>query len=513
MTSPVNRRDFVAGLGSLGILSGLGDFRFLQNLPPLSAQDVQGDPRMVQLLPDIEPLVRLIEETPRERLIQEAARRVRQGTSYQEMLSALKLAGVRGIQPRPVGYKFHAVLVVNSAHLASMAAQDQDRWLPLFWGLDNFKESQARNERQGNWRMSSVSADRLPPAHQAHQRFTEAMDNWDVDAADVAVAAFVRNAGATEVIETFWRYGCRDFRDIGHKAIFVANSWRALQTMGWRHAEPVMRSLAYALLAHEDGNPAQRNDERDQPFRDNLRRVAQIRDNWRQGRLDADAVPDLLATLRTGNPGESCEGVIRVLNNNIHPAVIWDALFLRAGELLMQQPGIIGIHCVTTVNALFYGFQTSGNDETRQLLMLQAAAFLPMFRETMRSRNPRLREDLRIDTLEPLDLNENGAEGIQEFLADISTDRMRAARKTLALLQEDTTNRAQTLMAGARRLIFNKGNNSHDYKFSSAALEDFYHATPRWRERFLATSMFNLRGTGHRDNQLSDRIRDALNPS
>ena len=47
------------------------------------------------------------------------------------------------------------------------------------------------------------------------------------------------------------RYGARDFRDIGHKAIYVANAWRTLQTIGWQHAEPVLRSLAYALLDHE----------------------------------------------------------------------------------------------------------------------------------------------------------------------------------------------------------------------------------------------------------------------
>ena len=62
----------------------------------------------------------------------------------------------------------------------------------------------------------------------------------------------------------------------------------------------------------------------------------------------------------------------------------------------------------------------------------------------------------------------------------------------------------------ARRLVFLKGNNSHDYKFSSAALEDFYHATPAWRNRFLATSMFNLKGAGDADNALVQRTRAAL---
>ncbi len=30
------------------------------------------------------------------------------------------------------------------------------------------------------------------------------------------------------------RYGCRDFRSIGHKAIYVANAWRTLNTVGWQ---------------------------------------------------------------------------------------------------------------------------------------------------------------------------------------------------------------------------------------------------------------------------------------
>jgi len=58
----------------------------------------------------------------------------------------------------------------------------------------------------------------------------------------LSLAAWARTGGANEIYEAFWRYGARDFRDIGHKAIFVANSYRTLQTIGWRHAEPILRS-------------------------------------------------------------------------------------------------------------------------------------------------------------------------------------------------------------------------------------------------------------------------------
>ena len=69
-------------------------------------------------------------------------------------------------------------------------------------------------------------------------------------------------AGANEVYELFWRYGARDFRDIGHKAIYAANSYRTLQTIGWRHAEPV-RALAGLRPARtrRRRNPAKRDDD------------------------------------------------------------------------------------------------------------------------------------------------------------------------------------------------------------------------------------------------------------
>src|SRR5439155_19772192 len=126
------------------------------------------------------------------------AERIRGGTSYQQLLGAGMLGGVRGIRTRPVGFQLHAVLVVNSAHLAAQAARDQDRWLPLFWAIDNFKSSQARNRQVGDWVMPPVEDAQLPGAAQAAQRFRDAMDNWDEAGDDRAVAALARTAGANE---------------------------------------------------------------------------------------------------------------------------------------------------------------------------------------------------------------------------------------------------------------------------------------------------------------------------
>jgi hypothetical protein len=492
-----------------GAVAALGDFAFLDGLPAPAADK---DPDVRKLAPfssEIEPLVRLIEDTQRDKLLESIAAEVHKGTSYEQLLSAVFLAGVRGIQPRPVGFKFHAVLVINSAHLASQRAADKERWLPLFWAIDNFKSSQERNKNEGDWRMAPVEESKLPAPHEAKKRFVEAMDNWDEEGSDRAITTLARTAGAAEVYELFWRYGCRDFRDICHKAIYAANSWRTLQTIGWRHAEPVLRSLAYAQLDRGgNDNPAKHDYPADRPFRENEKRLADMEPLWKSERtISKEATTDLLAALRTASPSEGSAKVAELLKKGTHPASIWDGLFLMAGELIMRQPGIGGIHCITSMNALHFAYQTTASDKTRQLLMLQGAAFLPMFRQFMGGRGKF--SDKHIDTLEKAEVNADPAKAVEEIFATVSKDQTLAARKTLALLAGQQP-RFPALVTAAERLIFTKGRDSHDYKFSSAALEDYYHVTAPWRAPYAAISMFNLKGTGDDDNDLIRRTRAAL---
>jgi hypothetical protein len=433
--------------------------------------------------------------------------RIHSGTSYREVLTALLLAGVRNVQPRPdVGHKFHAVLVVNAAHLASINSPAEHRWLPVFWALDYFKEAQAQDAREGDWTMRPVDESAVPSATKARGAFVAAMDNWDEPAADAAVAALARSAGASEVYEILFRFGARDFRDIGHKAIFAANSLRTLNCIGWQYAEPVLRSLAYAMLQHEGGNPAKGDAAADRPGRKNLERLKRIRPDWLEGKADSAATVDLLATLRQASDDEVCDHVVDVLNRGVAPQSVWDAIFVGAGELLARQPGIVGIHTVTSANALRFAWGTVASDETRRLLLLQNAAFLTLFRQDMRRRGDL--KNLEIDRLAPAATSAGARPTVQEIFAGMDRDRLAAAGEVLAYLQDHP--QPKELIDAARVLVFLKGTNAHDYKFSSAALEDFHHVSPPWRNRYLATSVFNLRGSSEPDNDLVKRTRAAL---
>jgi hypothetical protein len=471
----------------------------------LSAAEAKLPTGAVQFRPDIEPLVRLLETTSRDSLLEEIGARIRSGLSYRDVLAALLLAGIRNVQPRPVGFKFHAVLVVNSAHLASIQSPDEHRWLPIFWALDYFKEAQAENQRQGDWTMSALNEAKLPPASRAEADFQTAMDAWDENAADAAAAALVRGSGLVESYELLFRYGCRDFRDIGHKAIYVANSWRALGSIGLEHAEPVVRSLTYALL-DRGGDDIHSDAPADRPIKRNRELAANFPANWQEGKLDSQATLELLTTLRDDSGDDSGKMVVELLNRGVAPQSIWDALFVGAEELLMRRPGIVALHAVTSTNALHFAYETTASDETRRLLLLQNAAFLPLFRQAMAGRGP-LKDD-RLDALELIHIDAESPAAVDEIFADIGDEPSTAAGKVLGYL--DGGGDPRRLIDAARLMVFLKGDNAHDYKFSSAVLEDYYHVSPEWRNRYLAASVFNLRGSKQPDNRLVERTRAAL---
>ena len=488
------RRRFLAT--TAGAFAGAGHFNFLAGLPRVSAAEANVAPDMVRFRPEMEPLVKLLSETPRERLLEEVAAAIKKGVTYNQLLTAVFLAGVRDVQPRPVGFKFHAVLVINSAHLAAQAARDDDRWLPLFWAMDQYKSSQAANVKEGNWHLPPVEESKVPPPHKARAAFIEAMEAWDAEAADAAIAGLGRCTGANDLFEIFARFGARDYRAIGHKAIYVANSYRALNTIGWQHAEPVLRSLTYALMAHEGENPAKRDAAEDHPGRRNKELAAKIRGEWLDGKTDDGAVTEMLATLRQANTDAAADKVVELLNKGIAPQSVWDALFAGANELLMRAPGIRSLHAVTTTNALHFAWKTSASDELRRWLLLQNASFLPTFRGEAGS-------GVEIDKFEPA-----AAGGLDEIFASVGKDNNAAAAKALAHLK--STGDAAAFHDMARRLIYLKGTDSHDYKFSSAALEDYSHISPQWRDRFLAASVFWFKGSSAPDSSLVQRTRAAL---
>jgi hypothetical protein len=485
---------------ALGLGASLAPWASLSTITPARAADMKVGPDAVRFRPEIEPVVRWIEETPRDRIFDKTVEELKQGLSYRDLLSGLFLAGVRNVRPHPVGFKFHAVLVVNSAHLLGQTAPIADRLLPLFWALDNFKGSQAQDIKEGDWTLNKVDEARLPKPDKARAEFVRAMDAWDEDAADIAIAGLCRNTGAAETMETIWRYAVRDQRDIGHKAIFAAQSWRTLQAIGWQHAEPVLRSLSHGLLdLGRDTRKVAIG-----PYETNLENIKKIRDDWTAGKPDADATRALLKTIRQATPEEASAEAVKMLNAGVSADSLWDAVILAGNEALMQKPGILAIHAVTSANALHFIYGASGNDANRRLALLQAVGWQPMFRD--RVKPP---DSAGIDAIESVKPESSGEEAVGEIFATINDNPNQAARKTVAYLEGGGS--TDLVFAAARRMIFHKGRDSHHYKFGAAAWEECVLASdPKWRAPLASAMMFYVPGARTPDSGLMKDAREAV---
>jgi hypothetical protein len=499
----VGRRQFLQSTSALGLGAGLGSWSLLRGITPAHAADLQVGPDAVRFRPEIEPVVRWIEETPRDRALEVAVAHLKDGLSYRDLLAGLFLAGIRNIKPRPVGFKFHAVMVMNSAHLLGQTAAAPDRLLPMLWALDNFKASQAQDIKEGDWTLNRVDEARLPSPGRARAELVRALEAWDSDAADVAIAALCRSAGAAEVMEPLYRFGVRDQRNIGHKPIFTMQCWRTLQTIGWQHAEPVLRSLVYGQLdLMSDARPVAVG-----PYEANLENARKIRDDWQVGKHDPSATRALLETMRQATPDDAPAEAVAALNRGVSPASLWDAVILAANETLMRAPNILALHAVTSANALHFIYGASGDDTTRRLALLQAVGWQPMFRGRIKPG-----EGPAIDALEPKAPETQGAEAVAEVFAVVDKNvesKATAAAKALGYL--NAGGETDLLFETARRMIFHKGRDSHDYKYGAAAWEECVLASDtRWRAPLAAAMMFNLPGAKTPDSPLMNRAREAV---
>ncbi len=498
----VPRRRFMGTAAAIGLGAELASWPALAAVTLLSGQDARVTPDMVRFRPEIEPIVRLIEETLRDDVIAVAVAELKKGLSYKNLFAGLFLAGIRNIKPRPVGFKFHAVMVMNSAHELGQTAPVQDRLLPMFWAFDNFKNSQAQDVKEGDWTLAPPST-QLPKPGQAREDFLRAMDRWDEEGADRAVTALVRSSGAAGVMEPIWRMAVRDQRDIGHKAIFAAQSWRTLQTIGWAHAEPVLRSVAFAML--DLGGMGGATPGPVGPYQANLATAAKIRPEWTLGRDDAGATRALLETLRHAAPEAAAAAAAAMLNSGVAPGSLWDAVMLSASELLMNSPGIIALHATTASNSLHYIYNASGDDTTRKLALLQAVGWQPLYRDRTKAQNP-----VAIDKLEPAGHGPTpGDEAVGEIFDAVSSDRRKAGELALDYIARG--GRASHVLDAARRLIFRKGRDSHDYKYAAALCEESLAAADHaWRAPMIAAAMAQFPGSKTPDSPLMIRAREAL---
>lgn len=493
---------------------------FLSTLGWLSracADDRAPTPDMVRFTPEIEPLVQKIESTPRESAVEMFADELKRGLSYRDALSALFLSGIRNVNPQPPGFDLHCVFVIFSSYQLALSAPTGTRLLPLFFALDDFKKAQASDSKKKvDFRLSAPSSS-LPSADKAKREFQTAMDEWDLERADRAITVMARALGEGEIIESLWEYGARDYRNIGHKAIYVANAVRTLDVIGWQHAEPVLRSLVRSLTDFGKDRIVNGYAFEDQCYRANVARadaaLANLPADWAGSVPNSAGALACLETLRHGTAADACDSVVHSLSNgSLKAPSIWDAICLDAGEQMLRQPGIFGIHTLTSANALHVGFQRSANPRTKLLLLLQATGWMAQFRRLMASPEGRLRGqpkgDLRITDLvgPPSPLDESGH--LESILEAAGSQPAEAARRAAGFGKSYPQSRL--FFQRAIPHVFLKAREIHEFKYPASALEEHASVSPMFKPYLLAAFVLYAPGAARPISPLMTRVQEAI---
>ncbi|MBI4910412.1 MAG: hypothetical protein HY820_42735 [Acidobacteria bacterium] len=477
----------------------------------LTRAQAEVTPDAVRFGTEMDPLVKRIEQTPRERCAEMAVEQLNAGVSYRQFLAALFLAGIRNVNPRPPGFAMHCVFVVHSAHLLGMEAPPDARLLPLFYTLDDFKASQDRDARQtaGDYTMREWKG-ALPPASRAAAEFTAGMEAWDLERAERAAASLARHGSLNAVFELFWKYGARDYRNIGHKAIYPANAYRTLQTIGWRHAEPVLRSVTLGILDFSREQKVNGYALDDQCLHVNTKHVkdsfAAMEPALQNGVSEETAVKAIVKAIRESAPNEACSSVAEGMRKGRYSAAsVWDAVHLAASELRMRSRGgasLASIHAVTSANGLHYGFQAAQDPHTRLFLLLQSVGWMGQFRAAA---NPANLRDCDITTVEA---EASQDKPVEETFAEMRTNADRASRLLLGVARDNTSR--QSFLNTALRHTVAKVSEVHYYKYLAALIEDAPQVSARWQPHVWAAAAYYVKGPGDGEPAWAKRAREAL---
>jgi hypothetical protein len=432
-------------------------------------------------LPDVAALARELSQLDLEAAFARLDELRRHGLTPHQALSAIFLAGITEIRPRPVGFKLHAVMMVASAHDIVRASPAREQWLPVFWNLGDMKRAQARDADEGDWRLAGRTAER---SNDPLADLEAATAGDDEEATDRASLAAFTACDADATFDALWPRAAGDYHNLGHKVIHAAQTRRALDQLGWSHGEPVLRALAYALIAKgEDRSRAS--------ARVSRMHVTKLPASWATGSSEPAAALAILRALRPLEAEAAVAAVAKASTDGASAATLFDAMRLRALELLLNRPSLLAVHGLTAVDAFATVLARSQRDDTRRFALLQCAAWLGHYRGDLRVGDG----SQRIDELEALPADAPPAR-VLELAAD---DRDVAIGHALHAAQ--TASGQAQLIEAARAVLVRKAQEHHDYKFAAAVFAQARAAHHELAPRLLAAAFAYLRHARQDDSE------------
>lgn len=507
----LSRRRFVT-TSSLIAASCAGDLSFLAPLGHAAASDTAVKASEVIFGAETDRLLQLLRSSSRDQCVPAFVKEIRNGLSYGQFVTVLFLAAVENGDP-------HQMAQVYGAHRISSDVRIEERLLPLFWALNRIKQ-ETEAGAPGNSAIKPFKG-ALPDADKAAAIFREALLKRDADEAERAALALARDRGAQQVMRRLWEFAPRNLGgNLGHPAIALANGMRALEVMGWQHAEVGLRYVTRYIAGYDGDKTYARNVERVK------RTVAGLPSDWASAAGNNEATVTLFKLLHDGKADDACEMICaELLSRKMKAGAAWDAISLSAADSVFRHKiggGMLGgqIHAVTTANALRYGFDLVDDPETKLINLLQAAGVICDFYVRHVSREGNLRDIALLDLTRTNFRPVSQMREVFELLPFKAKEHFEpkpgerdasdeACRQSFGLLQEEPNQVA--FMQMARSFLCLKASlDPHDIKFPAAIFENAGKVSTKWRPFILAASVHSLHGAKSPDTGVLVQVREAI---
>ncbi len=436
-------------------------------------------------------LVNELVETPRRAIFDRVAENLRKGFDLPTVLAANFHAGVRVLTPS-VNAGQHSVLAAHSVNLLVGAVSPEWRLAAVLWSVDNMKaEQQGRHAP-----LKPVEENAIPDdAPAARTLLLAGLDDFDPDTADRGATGMFRHA-REELQDILLGYSTRDQQEVGHRAIFATQAMRSLDAFGWGCGETVVRALARGV-AEAGGSP-----ETLVPYPTSVAWTRRGVDLGGTSR-DRTRVFELLAASRELGPEAFRDATVDALAGGLSPDAVWDCLLAAGAEIILRGNGGVGLHCFDAMNALRIGSTRVTRPEIRALMLLQAAAWVPLYRRQGKNWVDPIFHSIDIDKLEP-----GTAPDDVDGLFDVGGQGRGTvydpapARAAMAWFAEGGDVCAYTTR-GRQLVIAKSGPDAHHYKYPVAAFEEAARVGDRedafWQHRFLAAELLVNPSTKRRD--------------
>jgi hypothetical protein len=283
----------------------------------------------------LEPLVRLMQETPPAKLLPNLVERLHKGTELRQLVAAAALANARSFGGEDyVG--FHTMMAIAPAYRMAQELPLARRALPVLKVLHRNSTRIQEHGGRKNEVLRPVQSAVLPVGRVGGDVLREAVRRRDMTGAERTFAALAR--GSAEEAFNHLLFAVEDATEV-HRVVLPYRAWDLLDVIGREQAHTLLRqSVRYC--ARNEG--------------DNYRRycagarylVPKLVDGYRllsrpRGKRNVnDAWVDKFSmTLFQANPDQAADAAAAALADGIVPDAIGEAVSLAANQLVLRDAG------------------------------------------------------------------------------------------------------------------------------------------------------------------------------